>query len=83
MLISKSLISKIHPRELYKAIFLKKDKEITSPNVVECINKFNRLTSFIMEDILSYNKAKDRAKAYEKWVLIADYCKKIKDFKRF
>ena len=80
MLISKSLISKIHPRELYKAIFLKKDKEITSPNVVECINKFNRLTSFIMEDILSYNKAKDRAKAYEKWVLIADYCKKIKDF---
>ena len=80
MFISKSLISKIHPRELYKAIFLKKDKEITSPNVVECINKFNRLTSFIMEDILSYNKPKDRAKAYEKWVSIADYCKKIKDF---
>ena len=80
MSISKSLISKIYPRELYKAIFLKKDKEITSPNVVECINKFNRLTSFIMEDILSYNKPRDRAKAYEKWVLIADYCRKIKDF---
>jgi hypothetical protein len=80
MSMSKSLISKIYPRELYKAIFLKKDKEITSPNVVECINKFNRLTSFIMEDILSYNKPRDRAKAYEKWVLIADYCRKIKDF---
>ena len=80
MILSKTLLSKIHPRELYKAIFLKKDKEITSPNVVECINKFNRLTSFIMEDILSYNKPKDRARVYEKWVLIADYCKKNKDY---
>ena len=48
--------------------------------MVECINKFNRLTSFVMEDILSYNKPKDRAKIYEKWVLIADYCKENKDY---
>ena len=80
MTISKTLLNKIYPRELYKAIFLKKEKEKTSPNVVECINKFNRLTSFVMEDILSYNKPKDRAKIYEKWVLIADYCKENKDY---
>ena len=80
MTVSKTLLSKIHPRELYKAIFLKKDKEKTSPNVVECISKFNRLTSFIMEDILSYNSPKDRAKIYDKWVLIADYCKNNKDY---
>ena len=80
MTVSKSLLRKIQPRELYRAKFLKKDKEKTSPNVVECINKFNRLTSFIMEDILSYNTAKDRAKIYEKWVLIADYCKTNKDY---
>lgn len=71
MLISKSLLNKIHPRELYKAIFLKKDKEKTSPNVVKCITKFNRLTSFIIEDILSYDYPKERARIYEKWVLIA------------
>ena len=80
MIMSKSLLSKIHPRELYKAIFLKKDKEKTSPNVINCIIKFNRLTSFIIEDILSYDYPKERAKMYEKWVLIAQYCKDNKDY---
>jgi hypothetical protein len=80
MIISKSLLNKIYPRELYKAKFLKNDKDITSPNVINCIKKFNRLTSFIMEDILAYNTPKDRAKVYEKWVLIAEYCLKNKDY---
>ena len=80
MLMSKESLNKIRPRELYKAIFLKKEKEITSPNVVNCINKFNRLTSFIMEDILSYNSPKDRAKTYEKWISIAEYCRINKDY---
>ena len=80
MIISKSLLNRIYPRELYKAIFLKKDKDITSPNVINCIKKFNRLTSFIMEDILSYNTPKDRAKIYEKWVDIAEYCRINKDY---
>ena len=80
MKVSKSLLSKIHPRELYKAIFLKKEKEKTSPNVVDCINIFNRLTSFIIEDILSYDYPRDRARIYEKWVDIADYCKNNKDY---
>ena len=80
MSVSKKLISKIKPRELYKGVFLKKNKEITSPNVVECINEFNKLTTFVMEDILSYNSPKDRAKIYDKWVSIAEYCKNIKDY---
>ena len=80
MKVSKSLLNRINPRELYKAIFLKKEKEKTSPNVVECINKFNRLTSFIIEDILSYDYPKERARIYEKWVDIADYCKNNKDY---
>ena len=74
------LLNKVQPRELYKAIFLKKDKEKTSPNVVNCVNNFNRLTSFIIEDILSYNLPKERAKIYDKWVEIADYCKANKDY---
>jgi hypothetical protein len=80
MKISKSLINKINPREIYRAIYLKKDKEITSPNVVQCITKCNRITSFIIEDILSYDFPKDRAKVYERWVLIAEYCMSIKDY---
>ena len=74
------LLNKVQPRELYRAIFLKKDKEKTSPNVVNCVNNFNRLTSFIIEDILSYNFPKERAKIYDKWVEIADYCKANKDY---
>ena len=78
--LSKTSLNKIHPREIYKGVFLKKDKEKASPNVVECIKKFNRFTSFIIEDILSYDYAKERAKVYEKWVLIAEYCQINKDY---
>lgn len=70
MRISKSLVNKIHPRELYRAIFLKKNKEKNSKNVVDYVNRFNRLTSFIKEDILSYNLPKERARIYEKWIKI-------------
>ena len=78
--ISKNLINKVKRREIYKAIFLKKNKEQTSPNVMENIDKFNRLTFFIIEDILSYDFAKDRAKIVEKWIKIAEYCKERKDY---
>ena len=78
--VSKNLINKVNRREIYKAIFLKKKKDETSPNVMENINKFNRLTFFIIQDILSYDFAKDRAKIIEKWIKIADYCKERKDY---
>ena len=78
--ISKQLIYKVHRREIYKAVFLKKNKDKTSPNVMENIDKFNRLTFFIIQDILSYDFAKDRGKILEKWIKIADYCRGRKDY---
>ena len=78
--VTKSLLNKIHPKEIYRGIFLKKDKEKTSPHVVECINNFNRLTSFIIEDILSFDYPKERAKVYDKWVQVADYCRTNKNY---
>ena len=77
---SKTLINKVQRREIYKGIFLKSKKNETSQNVMENIDKFNRLTFFIIQDILSYDFAKDRAKIYEKWVKIANYCKERKDY---
>ena len=77
---SKTLINKVQRREIYKGIFLKSKKNETSPNVMENIDKFNRLTFFIIQDILSYDFAKDRAKIYERWVKIANYCKERKDY---
>ena len=78
--ISRSSINKIHPRELYHNVFLKKNKQQTSPNMLNCTNLSNRLTSFIIEDIISYDSPKDRARMYERWLLIAEYCKLNKDY---
>ena len=78
--ISKNNINKIQRKELYRAIFLKKEKNITCPYVMHNIEKFNQLTFFIIQDILSYDFAKDRAKIIEKWITIAEYCKERKDY---
>ena len=80
LLVSKSFLNKIKRKELYRGIFLKKNKETTSPNVVASINSFNRLTSFIIEDIISYNSPRDRAKIYDKWLQVANYCKSNRDY---
>ena len=77
--ISKKELIKIERSELYKAIFLKKSKFKTCPNVMACITRFNNLASFIMEDILSYDFPKLRAKIYEAWVKVAEYLKFRKD----
>ena len=78
--ISQLALNKIKRKELYNGAFLKKSKLITSPNIIENINRFNNLTYFIVEDILSYDLPKDRADIIERWANIADYCKKRKDY---
>ena len=78
--ISKTSLNKIKRKELYNGAFLKKSKLITSPNIVENINNFNKLIFFIVEDILSYDFPKDRAKIIDKWAHVAEYCKKRKDY---
>ena len=78
--VSKKMINKIQYKELYCAIYLKKTKETTSPNIVENVTKFNQLVSFVVEDILSYDYPSDRAKVIEKWVDVAEYCKLRRDY---
>ena len=78
--VTQSSLNKIKRKELYNGAFLKKSKLITSPNIVENINKFNNLISFIIQDILSYDFPKDRANVIERWANVADYCKKRRDY---
>ena len=80
MLISESLLNKVQRKELYKAVYLKKNKHQLCPNVMENIEKFNRLSFFIILDILSYDSSKDRAKMIEKWIKIEEYCKNNYNF---
>ena len=60
-------------------IFTREERYSKSPNIMENIQKFNNLIFFIVEDILSYDFPKDRAKIIDQWALIAKYCKKRKD----
>ena len=78
--VSKLALNKIKRKELYNGAFSKRSKKITSPNVLECINKFDKLISFIVEDILSYDYPKDRAQMIDKWAKIADYCRMRNDY---
>ena len=80
LLISESLINKVQRKELYKAIYLKKDKKKKSPNIMRSIENFNNLSFFIILDIISYDNPKDRAKMIDKWTKIAMYCKSVNNF---
>lgn len=77
---TKNLLIKIERKELYCHVFLKKEKKILCPNLCNFIDKMNKLFFFIIEDILSYDKAKERAKVIEKWAQVAEYCKEKNDF---
>ena len=44
-----------------------------------CITKINKLTTFIVEDILSYDLPKVRAEVIYSWLKVADYLRQRKD----
>ena len=77
---TRNLFNKIERKEFYNSVFLKKDKNILSPNIQNATKKMNDLSTFIIEDILSYNQKDDRAKTIEKWTLVAEYCKNKRDY---
>ena len=77
---TRNLFNKIERKEFYNSVFLKKDKNILSPNIQNATKKMGDLSSFIIEDILSYNQKEDRAKTIEKWTLVAEFCKNERDY---
>ena len=78
--ISYKLISKINIEELLNNNFCKKDKNKRSPNIMKFIERFDKLSLFIIEDICSYDDAKRRAEAITKWVKIAEQCRNLYNF---
>ena len=74
------LFSKIQPKEFFKGVFTKKNKEITSPNLTEIANRFNKLSFWLIEEILSYDYGKDRAKIIEKFIDIANELINLNNF---
>jgi len=78
--ISENIISKIEPKEFFKGVFTKKNKEVTSPNITEITNRFNKLSFWVIEEILSYDYAQDRAKVIEKFIDIANELVNLNNF---
>ena len=78
--ISYKIMADISINEILGGCFTKKNKKITSPNVVKLIERFDKLILFIIEDICSYDKPKKRAKCISKWVNIENECLKQKNF---
>ena len=74
------LISNIGIEELLNNNFSKKDKNKRSPNIMTFIERFDKLSLFIIEDICSYDDPKRRAEAITKWVKIAEQCKNMYNF---
>ena len=66
--------------ELLNSNFSKKDKKNKAPNVMKMIQRMDKLTLFIIEDIFSYDDPKIRAEAITKWIKIEQECKRLNNF---
>ena len=75
-----NLFSKIEYKEFFGAKFTKKDKSKTSPNITEAIEKFNTLSFFVIEEIISYDHKKQRGDVTGKFIKIADELRKLNNF---
>jgi hypothetical protein len=79
-LYSHQLLSKIEYHELLGARWTKSDKFQKASNVMRAIVRFNKLSYWIAEEILSYDKKLMRAKCVEKFIKIAVECEKLGNF---
>ena len=67
-------------QELILAGWTKKDKMEKSPNISKIIVRFNKISKWIMEEILSYDFSKDRSKVIEIFLYVAEELRNINNF---
>lgn len=78
--ISYKMMSNIEMNELWNYNFSDNEKHIKAPNVMKVMERFDKLSEFIIEDICSYDEAKTRAELIVKWANIANKCKQLRNF---
>ena len=78
--VSYLIFSKITPKEFFKGLFTKKDKEKTSPNICKAVQRFNNISFWVIEEVLSYDYSSDRAKVIEKFIHIAHELSLLNNF---
>jgi hypothetical protein len=76
-LITQYLYRNIGCQELILGGWTKNDKMEKCPNVSRLIIRFNKISKWIMEEILSYDFSKDRAKVMEVFIAVAEELKNL------
>ena len=76
-IITQYLYRNIGCQEFLSAGWTKKDKMEKSPNISKIIIRFNKLSKWIMEEILSFDGSKDRAKVIEVFLCVAEELKNM------
>ena len=76
-LITQYLYRNIDCQEFILAGWTKKDKMEKSPNITKIILRFNTISRWIMEEILSYDSSKYRAKVIETFINVAEELRNI------
>ena len=74
------LYSKIKLKEFLKGVFNGKDKYKSSPHICQIVNRFNKLSYFVVEEILAYDHAEKRAEILLKFIKICKFLMKIGNF---
>ena len=72
--------SQIEIEEILSTRWTKKTNYINSPNVMILIERQTKLILWVCEEILSYDKSRIRAQVWEKFLKIAQNCKKLYNF---
>ena len=77
------LYSKIQLKEFLKGAFNGKDKYKSSPHICQIVNRFNKLSYFVVEEILSYDHAEKRAEILLRFIKICNILKNMGNFDDF
>ena len=79
-LISYNLYSNIETKEFLNACWTKKNKLIDAPNIFKLIDRFNLLTYWVVEEVLSYNDKNGRAECIEKLIKVSECLLEMNNF---
>eukprot|EP00743_Colponemidia_sp_Colp-15_P007642 GILK01008268.1.p1 GENE.GILK01008268.1~~GILK01008268.1.p1 ORF type:complete len:1078 (-),score=217.08 GILK01008268.1:37-2844(-) len=74
------LFRSIHPKELIKTAWSKKDKAVKAPNVLSLIERFNGLSRWIAEEVLRGETARERLKIIKHFLKIAEKCRELHNY---
>jgi hypothetical protein len=79
-LVTHFILERIKPKELINSQWTKVDKKTSAPNVYKLIERFNKISLWACEEILSYDKSSLRKLVLDKFVNIAHILFKMNNY---